>query len=154
MGELSLSPSMTSPRSSNPIPGFRAKDETASRMDAEPHSNNGKGSGELNQSQSEEAGAMFAPINCPLTNEERRETTMHRQRSNASRSLERSWSLNDGVSIGGTELEGQEADEAAREPDAGYTVGWDEHDAMNPRNMNKARRWLIVVIVSTGSLCV
>lgn len=123
-------------------------------MDAEPHSNNEKSSGELNRSQSEDADATFAPINCPQTNEERRGTTMQRQRSNASRSLNRSWSLNDGTSIGGTEVEGQEADEAAREPDAGYTVGWDEHDAMNPRNMNKARRWLIVIIVSTGSLCV
>lgn len=125
-------------------------------MDTEQPSHDEKTSDELDRSKSEDADATFAPINCPATNEDPRETGIQKQRSNASRSLERSWSLNDGVSIGGSEFEGQEADEAGREPDAeaGYTVGWDENDAMNPRNMNKARSWLIVVIVSTGSLCV
>lgn len=122
-------------------------------MDAERPSHYEKSSGELDRSRSEDADAVFAPINCPPTNEDRR---IQKQRSNASPSLARSWSLNDGVSIGGNEFEGQEADEAARvsDVDAGYTVGWDENDAMNPRNMNKARRWLIVAIVSVGSLCV
>ena len=80
---------------------------------------------------------------------------LQKQRSNASksvtsRSLERSWSLNDGVSIGG-----QEVDEAAvANEDEAYTVGWEDNDPMNPRNMSKARRWLVVIIVSMGSLCV
>lgn len=111
---------------------------------------------ELDRSKSEDADATFAPINCPPTNEERRGAGLRNQRSNTSRSLRRSWSLNDGVSIGDDRYEGQEADEAGRETDAdaGYTVGWDENDAMNPRTMNKARKWLIVIIVSAGSLCV
>jgi hypothetical protein len=80
---------------------------------------------------------------------------LQKQRSNASksvtsRSLERSWSLNDGVSIGGDEV-----DEAAvASEDEAYTVGWEDNDPMNPRNMSKARRWLVVIIVSMGSLCV
>ncbi|KAJ5230394.1 hypothetical protein N7489_011102 [Penicillium chrysogenum] len=80
---------------------------------------------------------------------------LQKQGSNASksvtsRSLERSWSLNDGVSIGGDEV-----DEAAvASEDEAYTVGWEDNDPMNPRNMSKARRWLVVIIVSMGSLCV
>lgn len=37
-----------------------------------------------------------------------------------------------------------------------HTVSWEEGDQKpaNPRSMSKARRWLIVVIVSSGSLCV
>jgi hypothetical protein len=90
--------------------------------------------------------AAFAPIVAP---EEQRDTQMRKERSNLSRtrSLERSWSMNDGVSLGG---DGQEPPEEG----VGYTVGWDANDPMNPRNMSKARRWLIVVIVSLGSLCV
>ena len=73
------------------------------------------------------------------------------------RSLERSWSLNDGVSLGGNVYE-EEAGEAAGqevpENEPAYTVGWDASDPMNPRSMRKARKWLIVVIVSLGSICV
>ncbi|PYI12327.1 MFS general substrate transporter [Aspergillus sclerotiicarbonarius CBS 121057] len=35
-----------------------------------------------------------------------------------------------------------------------FLVGWDENDPANPRNFSLARRWLIVVLVSMGSLCV
>ncbi|KAJ5718000.1 drug/proton antiporter YHK8 [Penicillium malachiteum] len=80
----------------------------------------------------------------------------HSRRSRSrSRSLERSWSLNDGISLGGNEFQG-DADEAAQEApgEEGYTVRWDENDPMNPRSMSKARRWMIVIIVSMGSLCV
>jgi hypothetical protein len=100
--------------------------------------------------------ATFAPIVAP---EDQRDLQMKKERSNLSRtrSLERSWSLNDGVSLGGNGYE-EEAGEAAGqevpENDAGYAVGWDANDPMNPRNMSKARRWLIVIIVSLGSLCV
>lgn len=96
----------------------------------------------------------YAPINSPGTHNEG-SAPLQKQRSNASksvtsRSLERSWSLNDGVSIGGHEV-----DEAAMaNEDEAYTVGWEENDPMNPRNMSKARRWLVVIIVSMGSLCV
>lgn len=125
-------------------------------MDAEQTSPEEKPSDELDRGKAEDEDATFAPINCPPTNEDRRDMGIRRKRSSASRSLERSWSLNDGTSIGGNEFEEEEADEAGREPDtdAGYTVGWEENDAMNPRTMSKARKWLIVIIVSTGSLCV
>lgn len=97
----------------------------------------------------ERSGATFAPISNPTANE-------GRQRSNTSKSLERSWSLNDGVSIGANDPDGTEADKAGKETkdDSAYTVAWDENDPMNPRNMNKARRWLAVLIVSVGSICV
>lgn len=115
-----------------------------------------KSEDELDRIKAEEA--TFAPINYPGSNEGRCDAAMQKQRSNASRSLERSWSLNDGVSIGGDELEGAQADEAVRQRDADeetrFTVGWEENDLMNPRGMSKARRWLIVIIVSSGSLCV
>lgn len=96
----------------------------------------------------------YAPINSPGLHNEG-SGPLQKQRSNASksvtsRSLERSWSLNDGISIGGHEV-----DEAAvANEDEAYTVGWEENDPMNPRNMSKARRWLVVIIVSMGSLCV
>ncbi|OQE09887.1 hypothetical protein PENVUL_c005G04071 [Penicillium vulpinum] len=94
----------------------------------------------------------YAPITTPGTHDEG-SATLQKQRSNASRSfksLERSWSLNDGVSPGGPEID----DAAAPNEDGVYTVGWEENDPMNPRNMSKARRWLIVIIISMGSLCV
>ena len=33
-------------------------------------------------------------------------------------------------------------------------VSWDENDPMHPHSMSRARRWLITVIVSLGSICV
>lgn len=147
---------MTSPRSSIASPGSRAEDEKHDRRDSEQHSRDEKSSDERDRAKSEDADATFAPINCPTNSEGRRDTGIQRKQSSGSRSLARSWSLNDGTSIGGDEFEESEADEAGGESDAdaGYTVGWDENDAMNPRNMRKARKWLIVVIVSSGSLCV
>ncbi|KAJ5662666.1 hypothetical protein N7462_011592 [Penicillium macrosclerotiorum] len=115
-----------------------------------------KSDGELEGTNSEDA--TFAPITTgPLSHDEHRGTQLQKQRTNASRrSLDHCWSLNDGVSISGNELDRQEADEAGGEPDEnrGFIVGWDESDPMNPRNMNTARRWMIVIIVSMGSLCV
>ncbi|RDW85971.1 hypothetical protein BP5796_04296 [Coleophoma crateriformis] len=35
-----------------------------------------------------------------------------------------------------------------------FTVSFDEDDPMNPRNMHTLKRWVIVIIVSFGSLCV
>ncbi|KUM59560.1 hypothetical protein ACN42_g7584 [Penicillium freii] len=107
---------------------------------------------EFDRTKSEDV--TYAPINSPGPHNEG-SAPLQKQRSNASksvtsRSLERSWSLNDGISIGGHEV-----DEAAvANEDEAYTVGWEENDPMNPRNMSKARRWLAVIIVSMGSLCV
>lgn len=37
-----------------------------------------------------------------------------------------------------------------------YEVHWDggDDDPLNPRSMSKARKWVIVIIVSASSLCV
>jgi hypothetical protein len=35
-----------------------------------------------------------------------------------------------------------------------YLVEWDDDDPLNPRNLPTARKWLIVLIVSIGSLLV
>lgn len=105
-----------------------------------------KSESELDLSKSEDV--TFAPITAP---QDDRVAPLQKQRSNASksmRSIERRWSLNDGTSIGRNEV-----DEAVGE-DTGYTVCWEENDPLNPRNMSKGRRWLIVIIVSLGSLCV
>jgi hypothetical protein len=100
--------------------------------------------------------ATFAPIVAP---EDQRDLRIRNERSNLSRprSLERPWSLNDGVSLGGDGYEeglGEAEGQAQPEDDVGYTVSWEVDDPMNPRNMGKARKWLIVIIVSLGSLCV
>jgi hypothetical protein len=112
---------------------------------------------ELADSKSEEG--VFAPIHVPDADDEeqRREASLHKLRSQPSRSLEHTWSLNDGVSISGDQLNDEEGGEAGTietDEEQRFTVGWDENDPMNPRNMTKARKWLIVIIVSMGSLCV
>ena len=136
-----------SARSPSP-PGIRAEAETEKPVPCDgPRRSMENSSFEQGESKEEDDGA-FAPIVCPATHER----GLQKQRSNASRSLERGWSLNDGVSIGGDKL-GEEGGEAG-DGGEGYIVGWEEGDAMNPRNMNKARKWLIVIIVSMGSLCV
>lgn len=33
-------------------------------------------------------------------------------------------------------------------------VQWDDNDLYNPRNMSLWRKWLLVIVVSMGSLCV
>ena len=108
----------------------------------------------LEQTKSEDAA--FVPIVAP---EDQPDLRIRKERSNLSRprSLERSWSLNDGVSLAGDGYEegvGEAEGQARPEDDAGYTVSWEVDDPMNPRNMGKARKWLIVIIVSLGSLCV
>ncbi|KAJ5438874.1 drug/proton antiporter YHK8 [Penicillium daleae] len=123
--------------------------EKRAAMDSRPSTSSspcGRSNDDIGLEERKSEDAAFAPIVAP---EEQRDTQMRKERSNLSRtrSLERSWSMNDGISLGG---DGQEPPEE----DVGYTVGWDVNDPMNPRNMSKARRWLIVVIVSLGSLCV
>lgn len=128
--------------------GIRAETESEKPASDNPRRSLENSSSKEEESKEEEDNGAFAPIACPPTHE----PGLQKQRSNASRSLERGWSLNDGVSIHGNEL-GEEDGEAGS-GESGYVVGWDEGDAMNPRNMNKARKWMIVIIVSMGSLCV
>lgn len=114
---------------------------------------------ELDRIRSETQDTGFAPIAQLKTNDEPHDAAAEKRLSRRSRSrshsLDRSWSLNDGVSVGRDESEG-EANEAGQDADSdqGFTVRWEENDPLNPRNMSKARRWMIVIIVSTGSLCV
>ena len=53
--------------------------------------------------------------------------------------------------------EKRQGDKAKNRPDAekNFEVAWDgDDDPMNPRSMRTSRKWLIVLIVSTSSLCV
>lgn len=85
--------------------------------------------------------------------------TKSARRINTNRSIERSCSLNDGYSChAGDEQLGEKKDDEEKatgeEQAPEFVVGFDENDPMNPRNMSTARRWVIVVICSMGSLCV
>ncbi|KAJ6048293.1 hypothetical protein N7499_000819 [Penicillium canescens] len=135
-----------SPSSTNP-PRSSTSEEKTIKMDSGRQSSDK--SDEINRTNSEDM--TFAPITGAAMHE-KRGAPLQKQKSNASKSLERSWSLNDGVSIGGNDVEADEAGVA--EDDGFYTVGWDENDPLNPRNMSTARRWLVTLIVSMGSLCV
>lgn len=89
--------------------------------------------------------------------EETEGKSVRRMRTN--RSIERSYSLNDGYSCHvGDEQSAEKKDDEEKgtgeEQSPEFVVGFDENDPMNPRNMSMGRRWLIVVICSTGSLCV
>ncbi|KAF7116057.1 hypothetical protein CNMCM5793_003978 [Aspergillus hiratsukae] len=103
----------------------------------------------------EELDRTFAPINTSVTTNNERSQKLQRQRT-ASSTVDRSWSLNDGYSCHTADEEaGEKSNQPGEAPDGDeFVVGWDENDPMNPRNMNTLRRWLIVVIVSSGSLCV
>ncbi|PWY69193.1 MFS transporter [Aspergillus sclerotioniger CBS 115572] len=99
----------------------------------------------------------FAPISARVPSHEDR---LRRHQSASSHPLERSWSLNDGYSFHTTDEEAA-AERVISRKEGGATdetddliVGWDENDPMNPRNFNLLRRWLVVIICSSGSLCV
>lgn len=104
----------------------------------------------------EDTGGAFAPIKPSAAADQGDHEPMQKLHSTTSRSIERSWSLNDGFSC---HPDCQEAGERVDEKvgdgaqDADFVVGWDEGDAMNPRNFPTLRRWLIVLICSMGSLC-
>jgi hypothetical protein len=125
--------------------------------------NDGEGH-DAERSADDESDGAFVPIKTSATAEggQRRQG----RRSSASRSLERSWSLNDGysphphpgydVDTAGDagSVRGEKGPEGAEGVGASYVVGWEEGDAMNPRNFGTPRRWAIVLICSMGSLCV
>ena len=47
------------------------------------------------------------------------------------------------------------APEGAPDTKESFEVRWDgDEDPINPRNMGTARKWMIVLLVSTSSLCV
>ncbi|EFW22052.1 MFS multidrug transporter [Coccidioides posadasii str. Silveira] len=80
-------------------------------------------------------------------------------RQSTSRSLERSTSLGDGYThphVDNDRLQDVEDEEKLEQQRAvDFVVGWDgPNDPDNPRNMTYARKWLIVIILAMGSLCV
>ncbi|PGH19034.1 hypothetical protein AJ79_00068 [Helicocarpus griseus UAMH5409] len=86
-----------------------------------------------------------------------------RTSSRSSRSsLGRVYSLSDGYShhaVDHDRLQEPEEEEKAEEVPPGsemeYIVRWDGHDdPLNPRNMSLGRKWLAVVVLSVGSICV
>lgn len=96
----------------------------------------------------------FEPIKPAATTDN---SQLQKLQSTSSRPVERSWSLNDGYSCNNeVDVEVNTGDSQGTEDTASsdFVVRWDENDPMNPRNFNKVRRWIIVIICSTGSLCV
>lgn len=119
------------------------EEETTTTTDADKSSSSNRGS----------LDGTFAPITSPPVGDE------YGNRLQATRSIERSWSLNDGYSVHtGEDEAGEKIDEeagatGAQEPPE-FVVAWDDNDPMNPRNMSTPRRWFVVIICSLGSLCV
>ncbi|KAM0112566.1 hypothetical protein ACP6JB_001687 [Aspergillus fumigatus] len=103
--------------------------------------------------QGEESDRTFAPINASVATNNERSQKLQRTTSST---IERSWSLNDGYSCHTVDEEAEDRSNQPGEAADGdeFVVGWDDNDPKNPRNMNKLRRWLIVIICSSGSLCV
>ncbi|KEY81177.1 MFS multidrug transporter [Aspergillus fumigatus] len=102
--------------------------------------------------QGEESDRTFAPINASVATNNERSQKLQRTTSST---IERSWSLNDGYSCHTVDEEAEDRSNQPGEAADGdeFVVGWDDNDPKNPRNMNKLRRWLIVIICSSGSLC-
>ena len=72
-------------------------------------------------------------------------------------SLQRSRSYGDGhgYTAFGEDEEAPTKTENGEDPEKEFEVQWDgDHDPMNPRNMSKGRKWIVVAIVSAGSTCV
>ena len=74
-----------------------------------------------------------------------------------SSSLHRSKSYGDGhgYTAFGEDEEAPRKTEEGEDPEKEFEVQWDgDHDPMNPRNMRTGRKWIVVAIVSAGSICV
>ncbi|KAL4987530.1 major facilitator superfamily domain-containing protein [Aspergillus falconensis] len=94
----------------------------------------------------------FEPIKPATTTDNSHLQKLH---STLSRPVERSWSLNDGYSCNNeVDAEASTGKPHGTEASSDFVVRWDENDPMNPRNFNAVRKWMIVIICSTGSLCV
>lgn len=96
-------------------------------------------------------GAKAAAILSPRPSHPNRSASGHPA------SLQRSRSYGDGhgFTAYGEDEEAPPKSEQETDPEKDYEVQWDgENDPMNPRTFSKARKWLIVLIVSAGSTCV
>ncbi|KKZ68044.1 hypothetical protein EMCG_06254 [[Emmonsia] crescens] len=104
--------------------------------------------------------AHFEPI-C-RTKPENEARPASRVSSRSSRSISRVYSLSDGYthpSVNNDRLqepeEEQRAEEASTRPGTEYIVRWDgPDDPGNPRNRSLARKWVIVLVMAVGSVCV
>ncbi|PGH00823.1 hypothetical protein GX51_05600 [Blastomyces parvus] len=120
-------------------PSDQAEDQGPTRSESEPH---------------------FEPISRPKLSDHSRSTSQATSRS--SRSLRRAYSLSDGYThpaVDNDRLRQPEEDEKAEEvsaaPEMEYIVKWDGHDDPgNPRNMSLGRKWVIVLVLAVGSVCV
>ena len=80
-----------------------------------------------------------------------KETGLEKEENNASSYISDSHARCQGSDEKGSPL-GQENEQDRDDP---FEVNWDgDHDPRNPRNMSKARKWVIVLVVSMSSLCV
>ncbi|RJE25956.1 resistance protein [Aspergillus sclerotialis] len=130
-------------------PSGRQKNRSDSARQSQDHS--GYSDESYEPKLEEGADGVFAPIKPATAGEdEQRHEPMEKLRSTTSRSIERSWSLNDGYSCN---PDYEETDEGTDRQDIDFVVGWDEGDPMNPRNFPTLRRWSIVLICASGSLC-
>ncbi|KAL4974504.1 major facilitator superfamily domain-containing protein [Aspergillus desertorum] len=110
--------------------------------------------GEIDPEKPDGAAEDFEPIKPATTTDNSHLQKLH---STPSRPVERSWSLNDGYSCNNeVDMEANTGEPHGTEVTESFdfVVRWDENDPMNPRNFNTVRRWIIVIICSTGSLCV
>ena len=105
---------------------------------------------ELKRSQS-----TYEPIDCNCTYGDH----LAVQRTRSRIQHDHNWSLKDGYCISGTDNDDDVENKKNDQGGAAITianyllVAWDENDPMNPRNLSYARKWVIVLIVSLGSVC-
>jgi hypothetical protein len=101
----------------------------------------------------------FEPINRTESGDRPRRLSRQNTASSIPRPLYRVCSLSDGYSLhaidAGTLGEPISEEEEATGPEGEFVVKWDgPGDRDNPRNMNLARKWLIVLVLSSGAACV
>lgn len=142
---------------------------TERELEIDPEKAHGYADGHDEEEEEEDEGG-FAPIKpSPSRAADSTTTTpgnqlLRVQSSTARR--QRSWSISDGYSLhnagdaegdaGGMQETGMGMVDGhdPENSDSRYVVQWEEADLMNPRTMKTGRKWMIVVIVSLGSLCV
>lgn len=106
---------------------------------------------------------FFEPIHPAEQGRKERRSSQENNDVQRPRSIDRVYSLSDGYShhttnadeekLGDALREGNGDDKASAEAEE-FTVSWDgPNDTWNPRNMSLGRKWLIVLIVSMGSVC-
>ncbi|OCK73548.1 MFS transporter [Lepidopterella palustris CBS 459.81] len=109
---------------------------------------------ELNDVQDEES-KEYGPIQAER--EEPNPATLTHLNALRSVHSHRSYAGNDGYTFFSDDEEPPNitSGDTAADTDKDFEVTWDgDHDPMNPRSMSKLRKWTIVLIVSSSSLCV